>query len=243
MNSVCMASFNGERYIKEQIDSILLQIGEDDELIISDDGSTDQTVDVICSYRDDRIKFVRNVNRHGCIGNFENALRVASGDFIFLADQDDIWLSDEYTKMCTLLEQYDLVVSDSVVVDSNLNVIEPSFFNYFHSGMGIMKNIIKSSYYGSCMAFRKTLLYSALPFPLTNEIGHDLWLGLVAEMTGRVYFFNKPLILYRRHETAFCKVSKEENKNERSLLQKLVGRIVIIKELIAFRMGKKRIKS
>lgn len=139
MNSVCMASFNGERYIKEQIDSILLQIGEDDELIISDDGSTDQTVDVICSYRDDRIKFVRNVNRHGCIGNFENALRVASGDFIFLADQDDIWLSDKYTKMCTLLEQYDLVVSDSVVVDSNLNVIEPSFFNYFHSGMGIMK--------------------------------------------------------------------------------------------------------
>ena len=95
MNSVCMASFNGERYIKEQIDSILLQIGEDDELIISDDGSTDQTVDVICSYRDDRIKFVRNVNRHGCIGNFENALRVASGDFIFLADQDDIWLSDK----------------------------------------------------------------------------------------------------------------------------------------------------
>lgn len=237
MNSICMASFNGEKYIKSQIDSILSQIDENDELIISDDGSTDQTVNIICSYQDDRIKFVQNIARHGCIGNFENALKKASGNFIFLADQDDVWLPDKYRKICGLLQQYDLVVSDSVVVDSNLQMIEPSFFKYYNSGAGIMKNVIRSTYYGSCMAFRNSILHKALPFPLTNEIGHDLWLGLVAEITGRVLFFNEPLILYRRHESAFCKISGEENKKGRCLSQKIAGRIVMIRELLRFKIG------
>lgn len=242
MNTVCMASFNGETYIKEQIDSILKQIHEEDELIISDDGSTDQTLNIICNYQDLRVKLVQNRGRHGCIGNFENALRMASGDCIFLADQDDVWMPDKYQEMCALLKLYDLVVSDSVLVDADLNVMESSFFKYYHSGAGIMKNIIKSSYYGSCMAFRRELLHVALPFPLTNEIGHDLWLGLVAEMTGRVCFFNKPLILYRRHESAFCKISKMENKSKRNFGRKVLSRIIMIRELIKFRMIRRIVK-
>lgn len=94
--------------------------------------------------------------------------------------------------------------------------------------------MIKSSYYGSCMAFNKKLLQYALPFPMTNEIGHDLWLGLIGELIGKVCFFDKPLILYRRHQGAFCRISNVEQKSQRALWRKLLGRIIMIRELMKF---------
>ena len=89
--SVCIATYNGERYIREQLDSILSQLSLDDEVIISDDGSKDSTIEIISSYLDSRIKVFKNNGKHGYVGNFENALNHSSGDFIFLSDQDDIW--------------------------------------------------------------------------------------------------------------------------------------------------------
>ena len=89
MISVCMATYNGEKYLREQVGSILTQLGENDELVVSDDGSTDSTIDILKSYNDPRIKIFINTGRHGVNSNFENALRHADGDYIFLSDQDD----------------------------------------------------------------------------------------------------------------------------------------------------------
>ena len=93
MISVCIATYNGEKYIKEQLDSIIPQLGHEDEIVISDDGSSDSTLDIINSINDERIRITVNQGKHGVNSNFNNALLHAKGDFIFLADQDDIWLS------------------------------------------------------------------------------------------------------------------------------------------------------
>ena len=88
--SVCIATFNGEKFIQEQIQSILPQLGEDDEIVVSDDGSTDRTMEILELFKDKRIRLLVNEGKHGFIWNFENALRKAKGDVIFLCDQDDI---------------------------------------------------------------------------------------------------------------------------------------------------------
>ena len=230
--TVCLASYNGEKFIKEQIESILIQLHPNDELIISDDGSVDNTIAIISSIIDSRIKLLPNNSFKDPIKNFQNCLQYASGDFVFLSDQDDIWIEKKCDKMVALLEKYDLVVSDSVIVDEDLNMLEASFFKFFGSGKGILKNVMKSSYYGSCMAFRKSLLEKSLPFPNTKEIGHDLWIGLVGEITGKVLFYNEPLILYRRHTLAFTVTGL--GKSKRSLLQKIKGRIIMFREITRF---------
>lgn len=198
MVSVCIATFNGEKYIHQQLQSILLQLNNDDEIIISDDCSTDATLNIVRAFNDSRIKVFANCKFSSPILNFENALKNASGKYIFLCDQDDVWLPDKVSTMIKYLDTYDLVVSDCKVVDENLKVVNESFFKVRNSGKGFLKNLAKNSYIGCCMAFKNTVLRYALPFP-TQIAMHDIWLGLLTELYGETYFLDSPLILYRRH--------------------------------------------
>lgn len=91
MISVCMPTYNGEKFIRIQLESILSQLGNDDEIVISDDSSTDKTVEITKSFNDSRIHLLENNTFHSPIYNLENALKNAKGDFIFLSDQDDEW--------------------------------------------------------------------------------------------------------------------------------------------------------
>jgi glycosyltransferase involved in cell wall biosynthesis len=232
MVSVCMATFNGASFISKQVHSILSQIKPEDELIISDDSSTDATIDVIREIDDPRIKLFTNNRFFNPIKNFQFALSKAKGDIIFLSDQDDIWLERKYTLMVDELKKVDMVVSDAIVTDENLNAIHPSFFKLINSGGGIIKNVFRSTYYGSCMAFRRSVLNYAIPFPPTKEIGHDLWLGVVSEIVGKSYFCPVPLILYRRHNNAFTVTGI--GKSDRSLFQKTKGRLIMIFYIVKF---------
>jgi len=126
--SVCIATYNGEKYIKEQLTSILIQLEDTDEIIISDDSSTDQTVEIIKSLDDKRISIFEHQIFKSHVYNFENALKHAKGDYIFLADQDDIWLPGKINKTLSLLQNNDLVLSDAIVVDENENILFESFF-------------------------------------------------------------------------------------------------------------------
>ncbi|GAP72121.1 glycosyltransferase [Candidatus Symbiothrix dinenymphae] len=225
--SVCIATYNGEKYIKEQLDSILSQIGSEDEVIISDDGSTDGTINVIKEIPDSRIKLIFNDGRHGYTGNFENALNHSSGDYIFLSDQDDVWLPEKCKIVCELLSQYDLVVTNSKVTDENLNVKKESFFDIYNSGTGILKNIIIcSTYYGSCMALRQNILPYVLPVPKTKMIDYDVWIGLVAEVVGKVFFCRTPLLLYRRVEQSITSTESLLKRSEHPLWWKVYKRLV-----------------
>jgi glycosyltransferase involved in cell wall biosynthesis len=237
MVSVCMATYNGGKYIQAQLDSILSQLDLNDEVVISDDSSNDNTVDIIKSIPDARIKLFAGNKFRDPIKNFQNCLQLASGKYIFLSDQDDVWIKGKYKKMTALLNEYDLVISDSIIVDEQLNQIAPSFFQFFGSGKGIIKNITRSAYYGSCMAFTSNLLQRSLPFPETKEIGHDLWIGLVGELTGKVLFYKEPLLLYRRHQSAFTHTGI--GKSQRNIVQKLRGRAIMLKEVARFLIKRK----
>ena len=198
--SVCMATYNGEKYLREQIESILPQLGEKDELIISDDMSTDSTRDIILSYRDSRIRLLIHETNHGFVRNFENALSNASGDIIFLSDQDDVWLPGKVEKSLRELEKVDFTVSDCITVDDNRNHISTSRIKDFKIKTGFWSLMIRTRYLGCCMAFRKELLEAALPFPKNDYyMEHDLWLASVAECYFRTSLIDEPLIEDRRH--------------------------------------------
>lgn len=227
MNSVCVATYNGENYIVEQLQSILTQIAPEDEVIICDDCSTDRTVERIEALADPRIRILYN-GTHYFRDTFEKALRAAQGDLIFLSDQDDVWLEGKYRSCVEALQHVDLVCTNSKLVNSRLEVINEDFFSIYGSGPGIMKNIVSNTYYGSCMAFRRSLLEAALPFPPTHEIGHDTWLGLVAEGIGKVQFIRTPYLLYRRHSENTTVIKSFWSRSKRPLRKRVMSRVIVL---------------
>lgn len=234
MISVCVATYNGEKYIEQQLRSILEQIAPNDEVIVSDDGSTDNTLQIVDSIGDPRIR-IRHSEAHYFKHNFVEAMREAKGDFIFLSDQDDVWLPGKYERCVNELKDVDLVCTNSQMTDEHLQVIEPDFFSVYHSGPGILKNALNNTYYGSCLAFRRSLLDDALPMPPTREIGHDIWLGLVAEKTGKVRFIDTPYLLYRRHSDSKTSTNGLLHRSQRSLWRKVWSRFVVLYYVCKFK--------
>ena len=162
MISVCMATYNGENFIKEQIDSILPQLSDDDEIVISDDGSTDKTVDIIENYGDSRIKLLKYKSFRSTIYNLENALKDSKGDVIFLCDQDDKWNEDKVNICLSYMNEYDLIIHDAYITDSDLNITHDSFFKVNNTKYGKWQNIIKNGYHGCCMVINRNLLKAVL---------------------------------------------------------------------------------
>lgn len=236
--SIAMATYNGEQYIKEQIDSILKNMSDDDELIISDDGSTDDTLNIISQYNDKRIKIIKGPC-NGVKQNFANAIKNAKGKYIFLSDQDDIWMNN---KIETVLKEFkknkvSVVIHDAEVINENLEIIIPSFFEYRNSGKGIIKNIYKNTYIGCCMAFRSDLKESIFPIPNDIEM-HDQWIGILGEIKGEKnnIFLKEKLIQYRRHSD---NVSQMQHYNLGKMLK---NRIIFIINYLKRRKREKEIR-
>ncbi|ADV44132.1 glycosyltransferase family 2 protein [Bacteroides helcogenes] len=199
MISVCIATYNGEKFIKEQLDSILNQLSDEDEIIISDDSSTDGTMNIISSYQDRRIKIFPNQKFHSPIYNFENAINHCSGDFIFLSDQDDVWLPDKISEILPYLNKYDLVMSNARVVDSSLRTLKENLYDSDNIMGSLFSYILKNPYTGCLIAINRRCLSYVLPFPAKLPM-HDIWIGGCCQLFSKVFFLNKNLILFRRHE-------------------------------------------
>lgn len=225
--SVCIATYNGEKFIEKQILSILNQSILADEIIVSDDNSTDNTINIIKKLAP-KAKFFFN-NSKGVVSNFENAIKNATGDYIFLCDQDDEWRKDKIEKVIKLLIKYPLVNHNATIIDENSAILyEKTFFQLRNSKSGIINNLIKSRYLGCCMAFRKEVAKLSLPFPKKIEM-HDRWLGLIGELLGGVYFYDECLINYRRHKN---NTSQGFEKSKYSKIKQIAIRIYMAKELI-----------
>jgi glycosyltransferase involved in cell wall biosynthesis len=194
-----MATYNGEKYIKEQLDSILCQIGRDDELIISDDGSTDKTLEIINTYANPCIKIFENHGIHGYAHNFENALAHAAGDYIFLSDQDDVWLPQKVQTMLPYLQEDNMVLTDAYITDENLK-IQKCLSEYRMYRKGYLQNLYKTAHLGCTAAFTRRIKNYCLPFPKSMLAPHDNWIGLLCELKFNVVYIPEPLILYRRHQ-------------------------------------------
>lgn len=198
--SIAMTTYNGDKYLAMQLDSIIPQLENNDEIIICDDGSADNTLDIIRGYinHDNRIKLFENT-RKGAVRNFEDAISKCGNDLIFLCDQDDIWNKN---KIETVKEAFR---------ESNASLILHNATNFRDGNVGrneslipIMKhglipNLLNSCYWGCCMVFRKELLAYCLPFP-DKLIAHDQWIGLIAESKKTSKFITQSLIQHRIHD-------------------------------------------
>lgn len=225
MITVCMATYNGGKYIKEQLDSILRQLSSEDEVVISDDGSTDDTLDIIASYNDNRIRVYKHTkcpdySRVGEIvcDNFANALQYAKGDYIFLSDQDDIWCDNKVETMLKYLPHYGVVASNAWLYSGDINSCEKKLYDRKKP----LRNytLRRGKYYGCVMAFRKSTLKYTLPVPKHMAL-HDSWFGLVPELVDGAYFIEEPLIYYRYRDDSVS----HDKKNATTLLYKIEYRI------------------
>ena len=226
--SVCMASYNGSKFIKNQITSILRQLAKSDQLVIVDDCSFDNTVNIIESIKDPRIKLFKNIKNIGVVGTFNKALKIAKGDIILLSDQDDDWLENKvsFIRNFFLSNKIDLLVHDAKIKQGE-SIVTNSLFEQIGSSSGLFKNIYSNSYTGCCMAFRRIILRKILPIPNKKGIFHDAWIGILAKFYRfRVIFIATPLIVYNRHE------SNVSTMKRRSILKIIPDRINLIVSLI-----------
>jgi len=198
--SVAMAVYNSEKYIEQQIDSILVQLSPEDELVISYNISDDSTFEIISDYesRESRVKiFV--CDKRGVQHNFENAILNTTGDIIFLADHDDIWNKD---KIKTVLNVFDttnasVVMHSRIIVDRDLNYIRT--INLESRDKRFLRNFVSNKFSGACMAFKRNIIKFSIPIP-KKFVYHDVWIGLISSLMTNIEIINLPLNIHRRHE-------------------------------------------
>ena len=200
--SVCMATYNGMDWIAEQVDSILTQSVAVDEIVFVDDCSTDETFEYLenLDLKVDKYLY-RNPKNVGVIRTFERAFSEASGDVIFLCDQDDLWMDNKVEKVLATFKenpQVDVVVHDAKIVDVQGESCNNLFYSDRPFSSSVTKNLIMNRFHGCCMAARKSFLRTCQPFP-DNTPMHDWWLGLKACRTTKCSFIDEPLIKYRIH--------------------------------------------
>lgn len=251
MISVCLAAYNGEKYIQQQIESIISQINQNDELIISDDGSTDATIPIIreLANKHPQIKFLEKPDNIICseaINNLENskyhefkviykvalnfirALKEAKGDTIYLCDQDDVWLPSKIQVCESILKKYDVVVHRRKDVDSNLQPLKEYSQNTPDNRKATFLQSLRVSHFqGACMGFTKKIknkIFENIDLFYSIPLSQDHAIGYIALVyvgAEHIYFESDRLILYRRHDN---NVSPTGEKSSHTLKFKLLYR-------------------
>ena len=201
-----MAAYNSGHYIDLQLGSILPQLGVDDEVVIVDDNSTDGTPDRIRSLGDPRIRLIVHAHNRGVVRSFEDALRAAGGDLLFLSDHDDLWAPDKVRRFQEAFSQgphIQLVMSAVSLIDADGAPFQD--LRWDRGGQfqrGFLRNVLKNGYQGSALAIRAGLLPAVLPFPRSRGYLHDVWIGTLNDrLGGGMVFLPDSLLFYRRHRT------------------------------------------
>lgn len=226
--SVAMAVYNGEDYLREQIDSVLRAMSENDELVISYDQSSDDSLHIIEQYVNDdkrvRLVFNRRDNA-GIAGNYNNAIANCRGKYVFLCDQDDYWNENKIDRVIEAFKKTgaNLVIHDGLVVDENLNSLQRTLLSGVRKTTSPVANFVKGRYWGCCMAFDRTALKYAAPFPKTKSgIPHDIFASIIVGMKGKVAVIDDVLIYHRLHQ------GNETPLKRRSLMQIIPDRISLL---------------
>ena len=208
---ILLATYNGEKYLAEQIESILNQTYKDINLIISDDNSSDSSLKIIEEYakKDDRIKVFKQEKNLGIVSNFEFLLSKVNSKYFMFSDQDDIWNENKVEKTLKKLQDTDsdIVFTDLLVVDDKLNVLSNSYWEL----KGFKNKILKSNSFealylnnyvtGCTMLMKREIISKVLPLPKNSKyVLHDYWIALITSQTGKVEFLNEPTIQYRQHK-------------------------------------------
>ena len=199
--SVVMCVYNGEKYLKEQVDSILAQSYRPIELIIADDASTDDTRKILRQYENNSsVKIIYREKNIGLAKNFSLVAEEAAGTYIAFSDQDDIWIDNKIENLVNAIPGKPLVYSDSLLVDENGNSLNKklSDIKKMYTGTDSRGYMFYSCVWGHGMLITKELLHRSSPMP--GEIHHDVWLAFKAFQNGGIFFHNETLTYYRRHD-------------------------------------------
>ncbi len=253
--SVALCTFNGENYLKKQLDSIFNQTHLPDELVICDDASRDSTLGILRSYRDahpDIIRLIENKQNLGYKKNFELAISLCGGDIILLSDQDDIWMPYRIQLSIAALNQHpehSYVFSDAQLIDSDDKPLRNSLWssiNFNHPKQKIFANpslqaafLSQKNYVtGATLAFRSKCRELVLPIPTAENLIHDHWIALVLSLTGHYGIaIATPLISYRIHEKQQVGIGKlrlvKTPRIKKSLSQNLLRKKELLKTVRA----------
>lgn len=216
--SVIISAYNGEKYILEQLQSIVNQTIKPNEIIIVDDKSTDNTNNIIKRFKNNNmfvnIRIYSNRNNLGFVKSFEKALKHSSGEIIFFSDQDDVWVPNKIESLLPFFKNNKptLVFSNAQIVDKDLKDLKKDLFasNKIKDKDVEKKMMQKNIITGATMVINKELKELSLPF--SPYIYHDYWIGLTAVLYGRIYICDEKLIKYRQHENNVIGINRISGK-------------------------------
>lgn len=240
--SVCMAVYNGSWWLRPQLSSILAELHPDDEVVVVDDASSDDSVTIVESFEDPRVRIFRHEHNRGYVATFEDALSRASGDVIFLADQDDVWVPGRRQVLTQALVHADVAASELVLLDGGEPLPHPLTgrpwrlrrrrrFVRLHRQLAIWAGV--APYYGCAMAVRRAFLSAVLPFPDFLTESHDLWIATVGNAAGTVADVPVATVRRRLHE---ANASTSRPRGPRAVLR---ARVMLVRCTIeAFRRGR-----
>lgn len=232
--SIAICTYNGEKYLQEQLDSLLNQTYNNLEIIITDDRSTDRTMEILSSYtvRDKRVKVFQNETNIGYVKNFSKAISLCSGDFIALADQDDIWKLTKIERFITEIGNNALIYSDAILMDEsgkdlNKQLIRPE--NNLISGHCNKAFLFNNCVSGNTLMFKKELLPYILPIPEVSM--HDIWIAFIASSVGTICYTEEAMTYYRRHNEQATQILSKK-KNYKNFIHKIRQKISIKEEMV-----------
>jgi glycosyltransferase involved in cell wall biosynthesis len=237
--SIAVTTFNGEKFLNAQLDSLITQTFQDFEIIVSDDASTDGTIEILEEYqqKDTRIRVFKHAKRQGLQKNFEFVMRECAGDFIAPCDQDDIWLPQKLEILFALIKQRQcsLVYCNSKLVGASMEGRNLTMFDRFEpvEGSNALQFAFRNCVSGHATLFDRSILQHVLPIPENPMF--DWWLAAVASSCKGIAFTPEPLVLYRQHEAsatdAFRRKKRVGNRIWGSLSRKR-KRSAIVKDRI-----------
>ncbi len=225
-----MATYNGEQFIEKQVLSILSQLSKIDELIIVDDCSSDNTINILKDINDSRIKIHKNHENMGHVLSFCKSVSFAKNKYIFLSDQDDIWIDGRVNLMIQNIVEDDsiLLTSNFKWIDENDNPIEVLYDGVDQKdSKKYLKNVLdifigKTNYFGCAMVFKQELTSVISPTPKFVE-SHDLWVALAANILKSNRHINAKTFLKRRHSS-----NATSTHSSRPVWKKLYSRIIFL---------------
>lgn len=230
--SVCLACYNGEQYIEEQVRSILSELREFDTLYIGDDNSQDSTLEILRKIKDPRISIIENKFNLGYVSNFELLVNLVKSDYIFFSDQDDVWTSGRVGLMiqASIESNKNVIFGRFKLIDykSNLIKINNKKINIFSCNKNFLLNNIKSffgaamfPYFGSTLMITSNAKKYLFPIP-DKKISHDIWISIVSNLRGDVFHLNDIVTKRRIHGANLT-------NSDRSLISKIATRLIWVK--------------
>ncbi len=234
--SIVMATYNGEKYLREQVDSLLAQSYPTLEFIFVDDASSDSSVKILQEYAfsDTRIRLVTNPENQGLLATFEKGIRAAKGEMIALSDQDDVWMPEKIRLLAGAIGSHSMIYADSALTDA-AGFVTGKFSdrNHLCDYSTGLHYVFGTKAMGHAMLFKREIIDIALPFP--DYVGHDYILGFAAASLNGVSYFPATLVNYRQHSSNTMGADLSKGKKNYNTREERNARIVKRLNLLAER--------